>query len=554
MQIHAPRYLLENPLATARAGAPSAQEPSAPYPAALDLGRELIGRELAGGGADRVRTQHAKGRMTIWERIKVLTDREPNFLFQNWGPSLDGASIVTGILDVGGRDVALYGHDFTLRAGAMDATNGAKLERLIRLATERRIPLIGMNESAGAFVPAGVGGLDGYSEGFHALRKASGVIPSISLMFGYNAGGGAYLPRQGSFVIQAGGTFIGLTGPGVVKSVLGEEVSVEALGGPEVHSLSGVADLVADDEVGALRLALRLLSYLPDHNSATPPYLPTADPLDRGGEDEDILFRRTLGTPAGMNAPFEITLFLQLISDRGEFFELQPARARNLVTAFARIGGHVVGVVANNSAVASGQIDIDAARKGTRFIRFCNLYNVPMIFLEDTTGFLPGREQERRGIILEGRRFLDSIIDLRTPSITLILRNAFGGAYASYNSHFVGADLVLAMPMARIAVMGPAGVSFVYKKEVRALERTYREALAAGGEEVTAKRARDAGLAELTARYERELMNPKEALALGSVSRVVMPGTTRRVLAENLDFMLRHYVPEPLAGPQREFE
>jgi methylmalonyl-CoA decarboxylase subunit alpha len=554
MQPSAPRYLLENPLAKPPAARQAELQPNAPYPAALALGRELIGRELAGGGPARVRTQHAKGRMTIWERIKVLTDREPSFLFQNWGPSLDGASIVTGILDIGGRDVAVYGHDFTLRAGAMDATNGAKLERLIRLAIERRIPLIGMNESAGAFVPAGVGGLDGYSEGFTALRKASGVIPSLSLMFGFNAGGGAYLPRQGSFVIQAGGTFIGLTGPGVVKSVLGEVVSAEALGGPEVHALSGVADLVADDEAHALRLALRLLSYLPDHNSVAPPYLPTSDPLDRGGEDEDILFRRTLGTPSGMSAPFEITLFLQLIADHGEFFELQPARARNLVTAFARIGGHVVGIVANNSAVASGQIDIDAARKGTRFIRFCNLYNIPMIFLEDTTGFLPGREQETRGIILEGRRFLDSIIDLRTPSITLILRNAFGGAYASYNSHFVGADLVLAMPMARIAVMGPAGVNFVYKKEVRALDDAYRAALAGGGDEALAKRARAEGLAALTARYERELMNPKEALALGSVSRVVMPGTSRRVLAENLEFMLRHYVPSPLAGPQREFE
>jgi len=414
--------------------------------------------------------------------------------------------------------------------------------------------LIGMNESAGAFVPAGVGGLDGYSEGFTALRRASGVIPSLSLMFGYNAGGGAYLPRQGSFVIQAGGTFIGLTGPGVVKSVLGEEVSAEALGGPEVHALSGVADLVADDEVGALRLALRLLSYLPDHNSAAPPYLPTSDPLDRGGEDEDILFRRTLGTPSGMSAPFEITLFLQLISDHGEFFELQPARARNLVTAFARIGGHVVGVVANNSAVASGQIDIDAARKGTRFIRFCNLYNIPMIFLEDTTGFLPGTEQESGGIILEGRRFLDSIIDLRVPTITLIIRNAFGGAYASYNSHFVGADMVFTLPMARIAVMGPAGKDFVYKDEMRQIDAAFRKAVASGTSEDEAARTRDAALAGLSDRYERELMNPKEALSLGSVSSIVIPGTSRRVLAQNLAFLMRTYTPSPMTGVQREFE
>jgi acetyl-CoA carboxylase carboxyltransferase component len=255
-----------------------------------------------------------------------------------------------------------------------------------------------------------------------------------------------------------------------------------------------------------------------------------------------------------MNSPLDITLFLQQICDHGEYFELQPARARNLVTAFGRIGGHVVGFVANNSAVASGQIDIGAARKGTRFIRFCNLYNIPLIFLEDTTGFLPGKEQESGGIILEGRRLLDSIIDVRVPSMTLIIRNAFGGAYAAYNSYFVGADMVFTMPMARIAVMGPAGKDFVYKDEIRALDAAYKKAVAGGTSEGEAKKQRDAGLADLTARYEDELMNPKEALSLGSVSRVVMPGTSRRVLAENLNFLMRTYEPSAMSGPQREFE
>ena len=492
--------------------------------------------------------------MTVWERIQVLSEREPNLTFRHWGPSLDGAAIVTGILDIDGRDVAVYGHDFTLRAGSMDATNGAKLARLIYMAGERGIPLIGMNDSAGAFVPAGVGGLDGYSEAFTALRKISGVVPSISLMFGYNAGGGAYLPRQGSFVIQAGGTFIGLTGPGVVKSVLGEDVSAEDLGGPGVHGMNGVADVTAPDELGALRQALRLLTYLPDNSREGAPFRETSDPVDRFTVEEDILFRRTFDSPAGMNAPLDITLFMQQICDHGEMFDLQQARARNLVTAFGRVGGHVVGFVANNSSVASGQIDIDAARKGTRFIRFCNVYNIPMIFLEDTTGFLPGREQEMGGIILEGRRFLDSIIDLRTPSITLIIRNAFGGAYASYNSHFVGADMVFTMPMARIAVMGPAGKDFVYKDEIRALDAAYRRQIAAGASDEDAARERDEGLAKLSDRYEHELMNPKEALSLGSVSRVVMPGTSRRVLAQNLAFLMRTYTPSPMGGPQREFE
>lgn len=554
MEANASTYSLENPFAAP----PPARDPKrtggSVYDAALTLGQELLDKPMDGGGLARVRVQHAKGRMTVFERIRVLTEKEPNLLWQNWGPNLDGASLVCGILDIGGRDVAVYGHDFTLRAGSMDATNGNKLARLIYMAGERGIPLIGMNDSAGAFVPAGVGGLDGYSEAFTALRKISGVVPSLSLMFGYNAGGGSYLPRQGSFMIQCDDTFIGLTGPGVVKSVLGEDVSAEDLGGPGVHGMNGVCDVTTNDELGSLRTAIRLLSYLPDNNASTAPFKATSDPVDRFTVEEDILFRKTFNSPAGMNAPLDITLFLQQICDHGEYFELQEARARNLVTAFGRIGGHVVGFVANNSYVASGQIDIHAARKGTRFIRFCNVYNIPMIFLEDTTGFLPGREQESGGIVLEGRKFLDSIIDLRTPSMTLIIRNAFGGAYASYNSHFVGADMVFAMPHARVAVMGPAGKEFVYKDEMRGAEAAYQKAIKDGASPAEAAAERDAKLAELSDRYEDELMNPKEALSLGSISRIVMPGTSRRVLAKNLDFLMRTYSPSPMSGPQREFE
>jgi acetyl-CoA carboxylase carboxyltransferase component len=552
------QYSLDNPLAPRLAAPESSKSPhpsAALYEEALTLGRELALRPLLGGGLARVRVQHAKNRMTVFERIKVLTDKEPNLMWQNWGKGLDGASLVTGVLSIAGRDVAVYGHDFTLRAGSMDATNGAKLARLISMAAERGIPLIGMNDSAGAFVPAGVGGLDGYSEAFAALRRISGIVPTISLMFGYNAGGGAYLPRQGSFMIQCEDTFIGLTGPGVVKSALGEDITADALGGPGVHALNGVCDLVTSDEVGSLRTALRLLSYLPNNNREGAPFRATSDPIDRFTLEEDILFRKTFDSPAGMNAPLDITLFLQQIVDHGEYFELQPLRARNMITAFGRIGGHVVGFVANNSGVASGQIDVDAARKATRFIRFCNLYNVPMIFLEDVTGFTPGREQESRGIILEGRRLLDAIVDLRVPSMTLIIRNAFGGAYAAYNSHFIGADAVFAMPHARIAVMGSGGGrEFVFKDEIRALEDAFRKSLASGTAEADAKRTRDVALLKINERYERELMNPKEALSLGSVSRIVIPGTSRRVLGEHLAFLMRTYRPSPMGGVQRESE
>jgi methylmalonyl-CoA decarboxylase subunit alpha len=547
---------LKNPLKEleTKSKSPISNKRTGIYEESLKMGADLQKKSHVGGGVDRILVQHSKDRMTVWERIKVLTNSEPNILYQNWGPSLDGASLVTGILNINGRDVALYGHDFTLRAGTMDATNGSKLARIIYMAAEHGIPLIGMNDSAGAFVPAGVGGLDGYSEAFTALRKISGIVPSVMLMFGYNAGGGSYLPRQGSFMIQCENTFFGLTGPDVVKSVLGEDITAEDLGGPKVHGKSGVVDIVTPDELGSLKTALRLLSYLPNNNGVSPSYFPTSDPLDRYMFEEDILFRKTFNAPTGMNTPFDITLYLQNICDHGAYFEIQSARARNLITAFGRLGGHVVGFIANNSAVSSGQIDIDAARKGTRFVRFCNVYNIPMIFLEDTTGFLPGKEQEHGGIVEEGRKLLDSIIDLRTPRMTLIIRNAFGGAYATWNSYHTGADIVFTLPTARIAVMGPAGKDFIYKSELQAINKTYSENIKKGMPEAEAKKIKDTGLAELSHRYERELMNPKEALSLGSVSSVIMPGYTRKVLAENLNYLMRHYTPTPMGGVQREFE
>lgn len=540
---------LKNPLAKKETTEQSAQTA---YDKTLEMGTDLLQRPLKGGGERRVMVQHSKNRMTVFERIRVLTDQEPNFTFQNWGPQLDGASIITGILKIGKREIAIYGHDFTNRAGSMDATNGAKLARLIYMAGEKGIPLIGMNDSAGAFVPAGVGGLDGYSEAFAALRRISGVVPSIMLMFGFNAGGGSYLPRQGSFMIQPQETFFGLTGPQVVKDVLGEEVTPDELGGPGVHGQSGVVDLVARDELGALRKALRLLNFIPDSCNVLPEYHETSDPKDRFIFEEDILLRKTFNSPTGFNTPFDITLMIQNIMDHGEYFEVQPQRARNLVTCFGRLGGHVVGVMANNSAVASGQIDIQAAYKGARFARFCNLYNIPLIFFEDTTGFLPGREQETGGIVQAGRALLDSIIDLRVPRFLVIVRNAYGGAYATWNSYHVGADMVFALPTARVAVMGPAGKEFVYKKDLQAA-RAEAARLQKEGKEDEAKALIDKTNKQLTDQYEEELMNPKEALSLGSISRIIMPGESRKVLSENLDFYMSRYKPQPMGGIQREF-
>jgi acetyl-CoA carboxylase carboxyltransferase component len=410
-----------------------------------------------------------------------------------------------------------------------------------------------MNDSAGAFVPAGIGGLDGYAEAFTALRKISGVVPSIMCMFGYNAGGGAYLPRQGSFVIQPADSFFGLTGPGVIKSVLGEDVTPDDLGGPKVHGASGVADITANDEVGALRTAQRLLSYLPDSNRVAPPFEPTSDPIDRPTTEIDTLLRKAFNSPTGFNTPLDTSILIERVCDHGDYFEVQSDRARNAITAFGRLGGHVVGFVANNSAIASGQIDIDAAYKIARFVRFCSIYNTPVIFVEDTTGFLPGRDQESRGIVQAGRAMLDAIIDLRTPRILLILRNAFGGAYAAFNSYATGADVVLALPTTRVAVMGTAGKEFVYKDELRAVRAEAAKKRTAGASDAAIAEWLKAQEAQFNQRYERELMNPREALSLGSISSIVMPNDLRRVLGEHLSFLLQHFQPGAMGGIQREF-
>ncbi len=540
-----------------------------PYEEAMKAGWDLQQRPYKAAGVKNTQRQHQKNRMTIWERIRFLSDAPPRVLYQNWGPNLDGASLVTAIVEINGRDVALYGHDFTVRAGSMDATNGEKLARLFELAAKQRIPVVGINDSAGAFIPAGVGGLDGYAEAFAALRRISGIVPSIMCMFGFNAGGGSYLPRQGSFLIQPNETFFGLTGPGVVKSVLGEDVTPDELGGPGVHSQSGVTDFVVKDEVAALRKVRELLNYLPSYNGELAPHQASSDPVQRKTWDIDILLKKAFNSPTGFNTPIDVTIIIQQLCDHGDYTEVQPDRARNTICALGRIGGNVIGFVANNSAVASGQVDIAAAYKNARFIRFCNLYNIPMMFLEDTTGFLPGREQESGGIVQAGRAMLDAIVDLRTPRFLVIVRNAFGGAYAAFNSFPVGADFVVALPTTRVAVMGPAGVEYVYKDELRKIrgevqgkiEAETSAQLEAGlSQEQAEKAARElveqwvkSEEALLAQRYERELMNPNEALSLGSISQIVMPSDLRQVLAENMAFYLRRYQPEPLQSVQREF-
>ena len=541
------------------------------YETTLKKGHDLITKPVKAATEASVQRQHLKNRMTIWERIHVLADKgtKPIILYQNWGPNLDGASLVTAIIKIKGRDVALYGHDFTVRAGSMDATNGRKLANLFALAGKRKIPLVGLNDSAGAYIPAGVGGLDGYAEAFTALRKINGIVPSIMCMFGFNAGGGSYLPRQGSFLIQPKDTFFGLTGPGVVKSVLGEDVTPDELGGPGVHSQSGVTDFVVENEVAALNKVIELLDYLPDNYDQKAPFRATSDPSNRKTWDIDILLKKALNSSTGFNTPIDVSIMIQQLCDHGDYLEFQAKRARNTICAWGRLNGQVVGFVANNSAEASGQLDIEAAYKNARFIRFCNLYNIPMVFMEDTTGFKPGSEQETGGIVQAGRAMLDAIIDLRTPRLLVLIRNAFGGAYAAYNNYPTGADFVCALPTTRCAVMGPAGVEYVFKDDIRAIRGSLKQRIAVltqekqqeGMDLTQAQQEAQAEVdawqkqaeAELAVKYEAQLMNPNEALSLGSISQIVMPSDLRALLSQQVDFHMAHYQAQPLQGIQREF-
>ena len=414
-----------------------------------------------------------------------------------------------------------------------------------------------MNDSAGAFVPAGIGGLDGYAEAFTALRKISGVVPSIMCMFGFNAGGGSYLPRQGSFMIQPADTFFGLTGPGVVKSVLGEDVTPDDLGGPKVHGASGVADLTVADEVAALRTAQRLLSYLPELEprraavSSAP-----ATPIDRRTTEIDTLLRKAFNSPTGFNTPLDV---------------VDPHRAglrpRRLLRAAARPRpqrDHRLRPprrprrrLRRQQQRRRQRPDRRRRRLQDRPLRALLLASTtsPVIFIEDTTGFLPGRDQESRGIVQAGRAMLDAIIDLRTPRILLILRNAFGGAYAAFNCYATGADIVLALPTTRVAVMGTGrqGVRLQGRAAARCAPRPRKQRKAGARRRPRCAEWLKAQEAELNQRYERELMNPREALSLGSISEIVMPTDLRRVLGHNLAFLLRHYAPGPMVEPQREF-
>ena len=418
--------------------------PRGPYEEAVEEGQQLRARPRTAAGLVQIGRQHAKDRMTVWERIDMLRDpgTEPTVLYQNWGPNLDGASIVTAIVRIKGRSVAVYGHDFTVRAGSMDATNGTKLANLIRLAGEQGLPLIGMNDSAGAFVPAGIGGLDGYAEAFTALRKISGVVPSIMCMFGYNAGGGSYLPRQGSFMIQPVPYVLRLDRARASSSPCSARTSrPTSSAGPACTVKAACRISRFSDEVGALRTA-SASAQLPCPETITnlAPYQETSDPIDRptGRDRHAASTKRSIRRLASTRRSTSASSFSRSATT-ATTSSFSPSARGTPITAFGRLGGQVVGFVCNNSAVSSGQIDVDAAFKNSRFIRFCNLYNIPGDLL-GRYDWLPAWVAIRRAAASCRRGGPCSTRSLICAhrALLLIIRNAFGGAYAAFNCYATG--------------------------------------------------------------------------------------------------------------------
>jgi acetyl-CoA carboxylase carboxyltransferase component len=449
-------------------------------------------------------------KMTLRDRIQVLTSSGPDIQFHNWGHDPDGTSLITGILNIQGRDVALYGHDFTARSAAKDLAGGSKLARLFTMAGEKGIPLLGLNDSGSGLAPDEVGALDGYAEAWTALRNISGVVPSVMCLFGVHTGCGSFLPRQGSFVIQPQQTYWGVARPAIVQSTRGTGVVLNALGGPTAHAATGVADVTAADEIAALHSALRLLSYLPDNNSLMAPFQQSDDPLERRTTKIETLLQKASYT-SGATTAVDVSIIIQQICDQGDFFELQPQRAPAVVTAFGRLGGYVVGFCAHDSAVSAGHIDDDAALKIARFIRFCNLYNTPILFIRDHhTGAFPVRQT---AVTQAGHALLDALVDLRTPRLLLILRPAGVAAPSPPDTAFIGANRVLTLAMPRPA------------------ETEAQDPLS----------------------HERGWPTSQDNPVLPPSHSIVLPTDVRRVLGENLRFFLRHYRPAPMQSIQREF-
>jgi propionyl-CoA carboxylase beta chain len=488
-----------------------------------DILERLEGRRAqarAGGGAKRTAAQHDRGKLTARERIALLLDRASFEEFDMFvehrasefgmaSTKVPGDGVVTGWGTVNGRTCFVFAKDFTVFGGSLSETHAAKITKIQDMAMRARAPIIGLFDAGGARIQEGVAALGGYGDVFKRNVIASGVIPQISVIMGPCAGGDVYSPAMTDFIFMVKGTsYMFVTGPDVVKTVTNEVVTAEELGGASVHcTKSAVADGAFENDVECLLQIRRLIDFLPANNAAGVPEWPSFDDIEREEPSLDTL------VPDNPNKPYDIKELILKVVDEGDFFEIQEAFARNMVTGFARIAGSTVGLVANQPMVLAGVLDSDASRKAARFVRFCDAFDVPIVTFVDVPGFLPGTSQEYGGLIKHGAKLLFAYSQCTVPLVTVITRKAFGGAYDVMASKHVGGDVNYAWPTAQIAVMGAKGaVEIIFRQD------------AADPEKIAAR----------TREYEERFLSPFVAAERGYIDDVIMPHATRRRIARAL--------------------
>ncbi len=496
---------------------------------------ELRHAATLGGGEDKVEAQHKRGKMTARERLNLLLDpgsfTELDALArhdcQDFGMGekrVVGDGVVTGFGTVGGRLVYVFSQDFTVFGGSLSKTMARKICKVMDMALKNGAPMIGINDSGGARIQEGVASLGGYADIFYRNVQASGVVPQLSLVMGPCAGGAVYSPAITDCIFMVDRTsHMFITGPDVIKTVTGEVISFDDLGGSETHTQkSGVCDRRFASEADLIQGVKAWLSYLPSNNLDQAPI--AADPdLDENHAAGLAANAARLGeiVPDNPNHPYDMTELIRLVVDQGSFFEIKPEYAPQLVTALARLGGRPVGIVANNPNHLAGVLDINASVKGARFVRFCDAFNIPLVTFVDVPGFLPGSDQETDGIIRHGAKLLYAYAEATVPKLTVITRKAYGGAYDVMSSKHIGADLNLAWPRAEIAVMGAAGAcNVIFKGEIAAAKDPEK------------KRQ------EVVAQYAEKFANPYVAADLGYIDAVIYPNETRAYLKRGLDATL----------------
>ena len=495
-----------------------------PFEEKLEYLAELKRRASLGGGQDRIDAQHERGKMTARERIAMLVDpgtfEEIDALAVQWDENESDSErfygVVTGWGKVDGRLIYLFAQDFTLFGGSLSEVMGEKISKLMDLALKTGAPVIGLNDSGGARIQEGVGSLAGYGDIFLRNVRASGVIPQLSVIMGPCAGGAVYSPAITDFIFMVEGTSqMYITGPDVIRSVTGEDTTFEELGGAMSHAAkSGVAHFAAPTEQECLDQVRRLLSFLPSNNMEDPPTVDTGDDPSRRIDDIlDIV-------PDDDSLPYDVRDVIERVVDNGDFIEVHESFAQNMLVALGRIGGHTVGIVANQPMYLGGVLDIDSSRKAARFVRFCDSFNIPVVTLVDVPGYLPGIAQEYGGVINHGAKLLYAYAEATVPKITVITRKGFGGAYDAMGSKHLGADVNYAWPGAAIAVMGGGqAVNIINRREIQSAADP------------------DATRAELVADYKRRIEHPYIAAAKGYIDDVIDPRETRAKIAHALDML-----------------